>query len=127
MDSPERLENEEAVHVEALAERSVSADLLKALRGFRVEWDDGAVGVAGAMAVFVRTAGYGTGHHKFELLTIDEVVEILPENRRILARSRPSPAETLGRALAAGLRRHAAHLLPLRRRPNPGTTPPRLR
>jgi hypothetical protein len=93
-----------------------SADLLGVLRGFRVEWDDGSVGIAGAMAIFVRTAGFGTGHQKLELLTVDDLVAILPEERRILARTRDAPADVLGNVLAHGVRRGAVRLVRLFRR-----------
>ncbi len=88
---------------EAFRGRSPDAELLKTLSGFRVEWDDGSVGIAGEMAFFVRTAGFGTGHQRLELLTGDDVVAIFPEERRILVRTRVPPAEAMGRALRHAL------------------------
>ena len=91
------------------ARRDTSADLLGAVRGFRVDWDDGSSGVAGDMAIFVRTAGTGTGHQKLELLAADAVVAILPEERRIVARTSVPPAWAIGtmltRVVARGARR----------------------
>jgi hypothetical protein len=96
---------------DALGERSPTAALLDVVRDFRVEWDDGSTGTAGAMAIFVRTTGFGTGHQKLELLTADDVVAISLEEQRILARTRVPPAAAFGgvlrRALARALRRDA--------------------
>jgi hypothetical protein len=102
--------NQRAGTPEALAARQPTADLLEALRDFRVEWDDGSVGIAGAMGIFVRTGGWGTGHEKLELLTVDDVVAILPQERRIVARTRVPPRPVIGDMLRRGLwrarRRH---------------------
>jgi hypothetical protein len=105
MGNSERGSNHGAQTPEAVAAHRPSADLLGVLRGFRVEWDDGSAGTAGAMAIFVRTAGFGSGHQKLELLTVDDLVLILPEELRILARTRRTPADVLGNALAHGVRR----------------------
>jgi hypothetical protein len=94
---------------EAFAARTPTAALLDVVRDFRVEWDDGSTGTAGSMAIFVRTAGFGTGHQKLELLTADDVVAIFLEEQRILARARVGPAwgirDALRRALAPARRR----------------------
>ncbi|MEX2210649.1 MAG: hypothetical protein WD689_02650 [Gaiellaceae bacterium] len=82
---------------------------LEGLQGFRVEWDDGTFGIAGGMAIVVQTEGLGSGHHKVELLALDDVVAILPDERRILARTGvpragPGSPRALGRALLGLLR-----------------------
>ena len=109
MGESERVSNHGPREGNAFAEGPSSAELLRAVQGFRVEWDDGSVGVAGEMAIFVRTAGMGTGHQKIELLTADAVVAILPEQRRILARTPEPPAAAIGamirHLLGRGLRR----------------------
>lgn len=105
MGRSKRVSNQRAQTPEAVAARWPSADLLGVLKGFRVEWDDGSAGIAEAMAIFVRTAGFGTGHQKLELLTVDDLVAILPEERRILARTRDAPADVLGNAVAHGVKR----------------------
>jgi hypothetical protein len=115
MGTSERGSNQRAQTPEAAA-HWLSAELLEVLRGFRVEWDDGSVGIAEAMAIFVRTAGFGSGHQKLELLTVDDLVAILPEERRIIARTRDIPAAVLGDALAHGVRRGAVRLGRLFRR-----------
>jgi hypothetical protein len=56
-----------------------STEWLKGLRGFRVEWDDGVFGKVEGIAFFVRTVGFGTARQKLELLPLDEVAAILPE------------------------------------------------
>lgn len=81
MGRSERGSDQRAQTPEAVAAHWLSAELLEVLRGFRVDWDDGSVGVAEAMAIFVRTAGFGSGHQKLELLTVDDLVAILPEER----------------------------------------------
>jgi hypothetical protein len=116
MDRSERVSNQRAQTPEAVAARRPSPDLLEVLRGFRVDWDDGSVGIAEAMAIFVRTAGFGSGHQKVELLTVDDLVAIIPEERRIIARTRDTPAGVLGDALAPGLSRGAVRLMRLFRR-----------
>jgi hypothetical protein len=78
---------------------SPTAALLDVLRDFDVEWDDGTTGIAGSLAVFVRTGGLGSGHQLLELLTAEDVVAISFEERRILARTRPSPSAVIGDAL----------------------------
>jgi hypothetical protein len=93
---------------EPFAANAPKPALLDLLRDFRVEWDDGSIGTAGAMAIFVRTKGLGTGHQKLELLTVDDVVAILLEERRILARTRIPPTAAIGdvlRSALAGARR----------------------
>jgi hypothetical protein len=79
--------------------------LLDLLQDFRVEWDDGSLGTAGAMAIFVRTGGLGTGHQKLELLTVDDVVAILLEERRILARTQVPATAAIGDLLRSALAR----------------------
>lgn len=116
MGRSERVSNQRPQTPEAVAANWPSVDSLGVLRGFRVEWDDGSVGTAGAMAIFVRTAGFGSGHQKLELLTVDDLVAILPEERRILARTRRTPADVLGNALAHGVRREVVRLVTLFRR-----------
>lgn len=116
MGRSERGSNQRAQTPEAVAPHWLSAELLEVLRGFRVDWDDGSVGVAEAMAIFVRTAGFGSGHQKLELLTVDDLVAILPEERRIIARTRDIPAAVHGDALAHGVRRGAVRLGRLFRR-----------
>ena len=116
MGESERVGNQRPQTPEAVAEHGPSADLLGVLRDFRVEWDDGSVGLAETMAIFVRTAGFGTGHQQLELLTIDDLVAILPEERRILARTRGAPADVLGNALADGVRRGVVRLVTVFRR-----------
>jgi hypothetical protein len=111
MGKSEYVSNQRAQTAEAVAAHWPSTDLLGVLRDFRVEWDDGSVGIAGAMAIFVRTAGFGTGHQKLELLTVDDLVAILPEERRIIARTRIPPARAVGGALWLALRRGAFRLL----------------
>jgi hypothetical protein len=96
---------------DASGARSPSAEWLDVFRGFRVEWDDGSVGVAGGIAIFVRTAGLGSGHSKFELVTGDDVVAILPEERRILVRTRVPPAVAIGRAVRRVLARRLGRLV----------------
>ena len=100
---------EEAGAQKPFAGRDASADLLGAVRGFRVQWEDGSSGVADDMAIFVRTAGLGTGHQKLELLAADAVVAILPEERRIVARTSVTPVGAVGRTftqvVARGIRR----------------------
>jgi hypothetical protein len=81
---------------EAFAARRPTAALLDVVRDFHVEWDDGSTGTAGAMAIFVHTTGFGTGHQKLELLTAEDVVAISLEERRILARTGAPPAATIG-------------------------------
>lgn len=107
----ERVSDHERQIEQAFSGRSADAVLLETVRGFRVEWDDGSVGIAGGMAVFVRTAGLGTGHRKLELLTGDDVVAILPEERRILVRTRLPPAVAIGRALRRALARRLGRLV----------------
>lgn len=111
MGRSERVSNQRPQTPEAVAAHWPSVDSMGVLRGFRVEWDDGSVGTAGAMAIFVRTAGFGSGHQKLELLTVDDLVAILPEERLILARTRIPPARAVGGALWLALRRGAFRLL----------------
>ncbi len=126
MGESERVSNHGPHEGNAFAEGTSSAELLRALRGFRVEWDDGSVGVAGEMAIFVRTPGMGTGHEKIELLAADAVVAILLEQRRILARMLERPAaaigamirHALGRRLRRGLGQRRPHLLSARGAPS---------
>lgn len=110
MSPSERLKESQAKSVEALTARSPSGDLMETVRGFRVEWDDGVVGIAGGMAIFVRTAGYGTGHDKLELLTTEDVEAIFPAERRILARTRLSSVDALRKAAAGALRRRGVYV-----------------
>jgi hypothetical protein len=84
MGTSERESGQEAQTSEMFVRRGPSAEVLDGVRGFRVEWEDGSVGIAGGLAIFVRTAGFGSGHRKLELLTGDDVVAILPRKRRIL-------------------------------------------
>jgi hypothetical protein len=79
--------------------------LLDLLRDFRVEWDDGSIGTAGAMAIFVRTGGFGTGHQKLELLTADDVLAIFLEEKLILARTRVPSSVAIGNVLRSALAR----------------------
>ena len=58
----EAVSNQEGKSPEALDTRWLSAESLEGLRGFRVEWDDGSTGIAGGIAVFVRTPGFGSDH-----------------------------------------------------------------
>jgi hypothetical protein len=105
--------NHSAPPPERFATHPPKAALLNLLRDFRVEWDDGSIGTAGAMAIFVRTGGLGTGHQKLELLTADDVVAILLEEKRILARTRVPRTAAIGDALrsapARALRRLLGH------------------
>jgi hypothetical protein len=90
---------------EAFAARTPTAALLDVVRDFRVEWDDGSIGTAGGMAIFVCTTGFGTGHQKLELLTADDVVAISLEEQRIIARTRVPPAAAFGNVLRRMLAR----------------------
>jgi hypothetical protein len=87
--------NHRASTTEAFARRPPTVALLDLLRDFHVEWDDGSTGTAGAMAIFVRTGGLGTGHQKLELLTAEDVLAISLEERQIVARAGVPPAATL--------------------------------
>lgn len=91
--------NHRASTTEGFAPRPPKVALLDLLRDFHVEWDDGSTGTAGAMAIFVRTGGLGTGHQKLELLTAEDVVAISLEERRIFARAGVPPAETIADVL----------------------------
>ena len=91
--------NQRARTTEAFAPRRSTIALLDLLRDFHVEWDDGSIGTAGTMAIFVRTGGLGTGHQKLELLTAEDVVAISLEERRIFARAGVPPAETIADVL----------------------------
>jgi hypothetical protein len=90
---------------EAFAAHAPKPALLDLLRDFRVEWDDGSIGTAGAMAIFVRTGGLGTGHQKLELLTADDVVAILLEEKLIIARTRVPFSVAIGDVLRSTLAR----------------------
>jgi hypothetical protein len=74
------------------------------------------------MAIFVRTTGFGTGHQKLELLTAEDVVAILLEERRILARRPGPPGAAIGDVLWSGpvrtLRRLFARLFAHRGQPD---------
>ena len=111
MGTSERDSGQEAQVSEVFAQRWPSAGLLNGLSGFRVEWDDGSVGIAGGLAIFVRTAGFGSGHRKLELLTGDDVVAILPDERRILVRTQVSPAVAIGEVLRCALARRLGGLV----------------
>ena len=100
--------NQSAPTPERFAVHPPKPALLDVLRDFRVEWDDGSIGTAGGMAIFVRTAGLGSGHQKLELLTADDVIAVLLEERLILARVRVPPTgigSVLRRALVGARRR----------------------
>jgi hypothetical protein len=118
MGRSERVSNQTPQTPETFAAHWPGADLLT---GFRVEWDDGSVGIAEAMAIFVRTAGFGTGHQKLELLTVDDLVAILPGQRLILARTRDATGHALGKALAHRLRRGLVRLVTPTRRYRDGS------
>jgi hypothetical protein len=90
---------------EAFAAHPPKPALLDLLQDFRVEWDDGSIGTAGCLAIFVRTGGFGTGHQKLELLTADDVLAILLEEKLILARTRVPPSITIGNVLRSALAR----------------------
>ena len=109
--------NHRAQTPDALTQSSPSREVLEGLRGFRVEWEDGSAGIAGGTALFVRTAGFGSGHQKLELLAVDDIVAILPEERRILARTRVPPAAAVGQVLRPALARALRRLFSGRRNP----------
>jgi hypothetical protein len=97
--------NQSAPAPEPFAAHPPKPTLLDLLRDFRVEWDDGSIGTAGAMAIFVRTGGFGTGHQKLELLTADDVLAILLEEKLILARTRVPPSAAIGDVLRSAIAR----------------------
>lgn len=101
---------------EPSAASSRSTERLKGLTGFRVEWDDGVFGKVEGIAFFVRTVGFGTARQKLELLPLDEVAAILPEERRILARTRIPPTRAFAGALWRVLGRGVARLVRRRHR-----------
>jgi hypothetical protein len=70
------------------------------------------------MAIFVRTAGLGTGRQKLELLAADDVALILPQERRILARTRVPFAAALGGKVRRALKRELRRFFARRRPPN---------
>jgi hypothetical protein len=88
---------------------------MERVKGFRVEWDDGVSGKVEGIALFVRTAGLGTTRQRLELLPLDDVAAMFLEERRILARTRVSPADALGKVLARAVRRRIVRLRVLRR------------
>jgi hypothetical protein len=117
MGNSERGSNHGAQTPDALTQTSPTREVLEGLGGFRVEWDDGSVGIAGGTALFVRTVGFGSGHQKLELLAVDDIVAILPEERRILARTRLPPAAAAGHVLRPALARALRRLFSGRRNP----------
>lgn len=81
------------------------AATLERLKGLRVEWEDGAVGEVEGVALVVRTAGLGSARPGLELVSLDDVAEILPAEGRIVARAQVAAAPALAGVLRRVLRR----------------------
>jgi hypothetical protein len=61
--------------------------LLRDLKGFRVEWEDGVTGIADGVVLLVRTVGFGSGRRRLENVSADDVEKVLFDERRIIVRT----------------------------------------
>jgi hypothetical protein len=73
--------------------------VLRGLKGFRVEWDDGVTGIADGVVLLVRTVGFGTGRSRLESVSADDVEQVLFDERRIIVRTHDPWGISLPRAL----------------------------
>lgn len=71
--------------------------LLRGLKGFRVEWTDGVTGIADGVVLLVRTVGFGSGRSRLESVPVDDIQTVVFDERRIVVRAyEPSPLGVAG-------------------------------
>ncbi len=73
--------------------------LLRDLKGFRVEWEDGVTGSVDGVVLLVRTVGFGTGRSRLESVPAGDVEKVLLDERRVIVRTYEPWGVSVGRAL----------------------------
>ncbi len=73
--------------------------LLRDLKGFRVEWEDGVTGIVDGVVLLVRTVGFGTGRSRLESVPADDVETVVLDERRIIVRTYEPWGVSIPRAL----------------------------